>query len=131
MVPMKEVFCLDDDIPVENVKSSISSHGFTRVPVMGDNGRIMGIIYSKDLILVEDLDIPSLMRRPFMVNETDEITEVFTLMKSKRIHLAIVKDSKGSHTGIVTLEDLLEEVVGELQDEYYEKKFGRLSLKVP
>jgi CBS domain containing-hemolysin-like protein len=129
MVPMKDVFCLDDDIPVDRVKSSISSHGFTRVPVMGDDRRIMGIIYSKDLILAEDLDIPSLMRKPFLVNEKEDITEVFAKMKSKRIHLAIVEDERGHHTGIVTLEDLLEEVVGELQDEYYEKKFERLKAR--
>jgi CBS domain containing-hemolysin-like protein len=125
MVPMKEVFCLDDDIPVDNVKSSIAIHGFTRVPVMGDDGRILGIIYSKDLIMAEDIEIPSLMRKPFLVREEAEITEVFTQMKSKRIHLAVVENGIGEHTGIVTLEDLLEEVVGELQDEYYEKKFKR------
>lgn len=125
MVPMKDVFTMDDDMPVDTVKSAISSHGFTRVPVMGDDGKIIGIIYSKDLIMAEDVEIPSLMRRPFLVKEGDEITEVFDLMKRKRIHLAIVENSRGEHTGIVTLEDLLEEVVGELQDEYYERKFER------
>jgi CBS domain containing-hemolysin-like protein len=129
MVKMENVFCLDDDIVVEGVKSAVKNCGFTRVPVMGDDGKIISIIYSKDLILADDESIPSLMRKPFVVRDTDEVTEVFDKMKKNRVHLAIVEDKKKNHIGIVTLEDLLEELVGELHDEYYDKKYSRYPLK--
>ncbi len=129
MVPMSNVFCLDDDISLEGVKVSITSRGFTRVPVMGDDNRIMGLIYSKDLITAKEENIPSIMRKPFIVRETDDVTDVFHRMKTERIHLAVVMNKKGDHTGIITLEDLLEELVGELHDEYFEKKYSRYRTK--
>ena len=129
MVPMSNVFCLDDDISLKGVKASITSRGFTRVPVIGDDHMIMGIIYSKDLIMANEGDIPSLMRKPFMVNEADDLTDVFRRMKTERIHLAVVRNKKGDHTGIITLEDLLEELVGELHDEYFEKKYSNYRVK--
>lgn len=129
MVSMDEIFCLDDDIVVEGVKNVVKSSGFTRVPVMGDDGKIIGLIYSKDLVLADDDSIPSLMRKPFLVRENEDLTAVFDKMKRNRVHLAIVENSRGDHTGIVTLEDLLEELVGELYDEYYEKKYSKFPRK--
>ena len=61
----------------------------------------------------------------------DEITEVFEVMKKKRIHMAIVRNKKGAHVGIVTLEDIIEELVGEIYDEYYEKKFSTAAQASP
>ncbi|MDG6224873.1 MAG: hemolysin family protein [Candidatus Thermoplasmatota archaeon] len=128
MVPMKDVFILDDGTSLEEVKGSISSRGFTRVPIMGDGHRVRGILYSKDLLMAKDTDIPSLIRKPFIVREEDEITDVFERMRSERIHMAIVMNDKKEHAGIVTLEDILEEIVGEVEDEYFRTKYSTLKL---
>ena len=129
MVPMKEVFVLDDGTSLEEVKGSITSRGFTRVPIMGDGGKVRGIIYSKDLLMAKDTDIPSLIRKPFVVNEEDEITDVFERMRYERIHLAIAMNERKEHAGIVTLEDILEEIVGEVEDEYFRTKYSKLKIK--
>lgn len=129
MVPMKDVFILDDGTSLEEVKGSISSRGFTRVPIMGDDHRVRGILYSKDLLMAKDTDIPSLIRKPFIVKENDEITELFERMRSERIHMAIVMNDKKEHAGIVTLEDILEEIVGEVEDEYFRTKYSMLGIK--
>ncbi|RLF69095.1 MAG: hypothetical protein DRN57_01860 [Thermoplasmata archaeon] len=129
MVPMDNVFCLDDDMGLEGIKASIKEHGFTRVPVMGDDHRVKGILYSKDLLMISEEDIPSVIRKPFTVGDHEDLTDVFDRMRKERVHLAIVENEKGEHTGVITLEDLLEELVGELHDEYFEKKYSRYKLK--
>lgn len=122
MVPMKEVFFLDKNCTIAEASEKIGVKGFTRIPVIID-GKVAGLLYSKELIgkngngYISDLISP-----PFLVTLNQDITEIFEEMKEKRIHMAIVTDEIGKHVGLVTLEDILEELVGDIKDEYSEQK---------
>ena len=107
----------------------LNDRGFTRVPVIGEKKKVKGVLYSKDLLTARKGTIRKILRDPFLVSVDDEVTEIFDVMKQNRIHLAVVKDVKGNHVGIVTLEDLIEELVGEIHDEYFEKKYSKYKLK--
>lgn len=123
MVPMKDVFYLEKNYSIQRVGHIIRQHGFTRVPVINRKKRVIGIVYSKDLIGRRAGRITSVMRTPYFVSEDDDITDIFNAMRQKRIHVAIVNDERRDHIGIVTLEDILEEIVGEIHDEYFEVKY--------
>ena len=123
MVPMKNVFYLEKDYTVRKVSPIIRQHGFTRVPVIDKQKRVMGIVYSKDLIGRVSGRITHIMRDPVFVKADSDISDIFNDMKRKRIHMVIVKNGKEEHVGIVTLEDILEELVGEIHDEYFEVKY--------
>lgn len=125
LVPMKDVFYLDKNYGVEEAKKLIRDKGFTRVPVMGEGRKIIGLVYSKDLLGKHEGKINHFMRTPFVISQTRDVTDVFNEMKQNRIHMAIVENSAGEQIGVVTLEDILEEIVGEIQDEYFEIKFRR------
>jgi CBS domain containing-hemolysin-like protein len=122
MVPMEEVFFLDKNCTIAEASEKIGVKGFTRIPVIID-GKVRGLLYSKELIgkngngYISDLISP-----PFLVTLNQDITEIFEEMKEKRIHMAIVTDESGKHIGLVTLEDILEELVGDIKDEYSEQK---------
>ncbi|MFH1598242.1 MAG: CNNM domain-containing protein [Patescibacteria group bacterium] len=122
MVPMAKVFCLAKNYHIKEAKRVVAERGYTRVPIM-TNGKITGILNSKDLILRHTGKINSFTREPLLVRDEDEITKVFKIMKRKRIHVAIVENVKRDHIGIVTLEDIIEELVGEIKDEYFTSKF--------
>lgn len=124
MVPRTDVVALQQDVSIEDAVQVFITHGHSRVPVFGENiDRITGILYVKDVIprMVEGemaASVETVMRPALFVPETMRIADLFTLMKNKRVHMAIVVDEYGGTAGIVTLEDLLEEIVGEIQDEY-------------
>jgi putative hemolysin len=123
MVPMKKVFALKKNYTVNKARKMIAEHGFTRVPVMF-KGRVVGLVYSKDLLRSHPRKrIADIMRVTFVVPEYYDITVLFKLMKKVRIHMAIVKDRKDNHIGIATMEDILEELVGEIYDEFEENKY--------
>lgn len=124
MVPRTDMVALQQEVTVEDAVQVFMTHGHSRVPVFTESlDRIVGILYVKDVIsrMVEGNmadSIESVMRPALFVPETMRIADLFTLMKNKRVHMAIVVDEYGGTAGIVTLEDLLEEIVGEIQDEY-------------
>jgi CBS domain containing-hemolysin-like protein len=122
MVPMEKVYKIDDDIEVEEAKDLISSSGYTRVPIIDDEGKIIGLIYSKDLLGKKEGKISTYTRDVFILPGDMDLTRGFGKMKERRIHLAIVTDTEGNHIGIITLEDMIEEIVGEIYDEYFMKK---------
>jgi len=122
MVPMGKVFTMKSDMKIDKARKRLYDSGFTRVPFINGKGKVIGTINSKDILGAGIGRIKGLLRKPFVVNDTDDVTDVFTGMKNKRIHMAIVMDNKGDHVGIVTLEDLIEELVGEIYDEFFEKK---------
>ena len=124
MVPMKNVFYLEKDYTVRRVSPIIRQHGFTRVPVIDRQKRVMGIVYSKDLIGRASGRITHIMRDPVFVKDDSDISDIFSTMKRNRIHMVIVRNGKEEHVGVVTLEDILEELVGEIHDEYFEVKYG-------
>lgn len=131
MVPIEDVFYIgSNDMEIDKANSLINKQGFTRVPVLDvDNkNNVVGILYVKDLLQKITGSIKSLLKTPFYVNAGDEITDVFTSMREKRVHLAIVKDPNDKIVGIVTLEDIIEELVGEIYDEYFDMKYNKSKL---
>ena len=128
MVPIKDVFHFDINLDISDASKQIANRGFTRIPVIDkeNNDEIVGILYSKDIIEKEKGPIKPLLRKPYIVNSQSDITDVFSAMKKKRMHIAIVKNSNGTIIGIVTLEDILEELVGEIYDEYFETKYKKV-----
>ncbi len=131
MVPIEEVFQMKEDLTIENAGKIIARKGFTRIPIVNKNKKIIGVFYSKDLIGKEKGFIKSLIRPPFFISNSEDITDIFNSMKEKRVHIAIVQDDKGNSIGIVTLEDILEEIVGEIYDEYFDVKYGKTGVHVP
>lgn len=125
MVPIDKIFSLQKNLGVQEASNLVAKSGFTRIPVKGEDNKVVGILYSKDIIDKNEGLITPLLRPPFFVNSEEEITDCFKKMKEKRVHLAIVRDNTGKCVGIVTLEDILEELVGEIYDEYFEVKYGK------
>lgn len=122
MVPMDGVFMIDRDMSVADGKDLISSKGYTRVPFIGKNGKIKGLVYSKDLLGKMKGSISDYSREVFLLRDDLDLTKAFGEMKKKRIHLAVVTNRKGDHVGIITLEDMIEEIVGDIYDEYFMEK---------
>ncbi len=123
MVPITKVVALSLDDPLDRILTTIMETKFSRYPVyQGDKSNIKGILYVKDLLnrllRHEEINIKRLLRSPFFVPETLKISNLMKQMQKKRVLIAIVVDEYGSVTGIVTMEDLLEEIVGEIRDEY-------------
>ncbi len=125
MTHRTDMVCIDDDEPLsEAVKLSIEN-GFSRIPVYEeDPDDIIGIVYIKDFLKYVGTNLPKtktvkdMMRPAYYVPETKRCGELFTEMTEKRVQMAVVIDEYGGTAGIVTLEDLLESIVGNIQDEY-------------
>ncbi len=125
MTHRTDMVCIDDDEPLsEAVKLSIEN-GFSRIPVFEeDPDDIIGIVYIKDFLKYVGTNLPKtktvkdMMRPAYYVPETKRCGELFTEMTEKRVQMAVVVDEYGGTAGIVTLEDLLESIVGNIQDEY-------------
>ena len=125
MVPRLDVTALPASATVEEALEVISSKGYSRVPVYGSSvDDIVGVLYAKDLLRVcrpEDLKRPvrTLDLRPvYVVPESKKTDELLRELRHSHVHFAVVVDEYGGTAGIVTIEDLLEEIVGEIQDEY-------------
>jgi putative hemolysin len=131
MVPQDKIFFLKDDLSVQIAGDLVAKGGFTRIPVRGEDNKVVGVLYSKDLIEKNEGFIKPLLKPPFFINSEDDITVCFKKMREKRVHMAIVKNDQETCIGIVTLEDILEELVGEIYDEYFEVKYGRTSAPAP
>jgi CBS domain containing-hemolysin-like protein len=123
MVPRIDVTALDILTPVDEVREIVSDAGHSRVPVYeGSIDRIAGILYVKDLLRTEaggDASrLERLLREPYFVPEGKKIDDLLREFQLEKKHIAIVVDEYGGTSGIVTLEDILEEIVGEIHDEY-------------
>ena len=127
MVPRTDMVAVSRETTVGEAVEVVRREGHSRLPIFeGSLDRIVGILYAKDLLnaLAEgstDAGIFEFRRDPLFVPEVMRIAELFDLMKGGRVHMAIVVDEYGGTAGLVTLEDLLEEIVGEIQDEYDEE----------
>lgn len=127
MVPRVDMKMLDiDKDNIELINDAINLR-HSRIPVYKDNtDTIIGILYVKDLLPIlsrkTDIDIQSILRKPYFVPETKRIDDLLREFKQGRVHLAIVVDEYGDSTGLVTIEDILEEITGEIFDEYDIKK---------
>ena len=124
MVPRTEIKALEVGVPVDEVAELVVEAGHSRLPVYeGTIDKIVGVIYAKDLLKHwvnkgKDIKTVDLMRKPLFVPETKSFGELLQELKSMRIHLAIVVDEYGGTSGLVTIEDLIEEIVGDIQDEH-------------
>ena len=108
----------------------LAQHGYSRVPIVDDKLEVIGLLYAKDLLgKRKGLKIQSIMRSPYFVSGDCDVTKAFDDMNKRRVHMSIVRDNQGKHIGIITLEDILEELVGEIYDEYSEIKQGLDSKK--
>jgi putative hemolysin len=123
MVPAPQMVTIGIAMPVDEVKTIISKEKFSRYPVIGkDMNDIRGILYAKDFYSLFSMtgmvDLHKIVKPPFFVPETMKVSILLREMQKKRVHLAMVIDEYGSVSGIVSLEDLLEEIVGEIRDEF-------------
>ena len=131
MIPRIDVTMINVNWSYAKVRSVFMKEMYTRIPVYdGDSDHVIGILNMKDLLKKKDdeqFSLKSYLREPFFTYEFKNADELFNQMRKKRIHMAIVLDEFGSVSGIVTLEDLLEELVGDIQDEYDEREEKELT----
>ena len=124
MVPFPDIIAADHDTPFTDVISLVNEHGYSRIPLFeGNKDNIVGVVYAKDLLaLPEDrqpmVTLKDISRQPFYIPETKRLDELLREFQERRVHIGIVVDEYGAVSGLVTIEDLLEEIVGEITDEY-------------
>tara|TARA_B100000767_G_C19770591_1_gene539716 strand:- start:2699 stop:4012 length:1314 start_codon:yes stop_codon:yes gene_type:complete len=127
MKPRIEVSAVDAEMKFSEIKSFILDCGFSRIPVYKETAdRVIGILYIKDLLPFlnqnDQFNWLSTLRKPFFIPENKKINDLLQEFKTKKMHLSIVVDEYGGASGIVTLEDILEEIVGEITDEFDEEE---------
>ena len=124
MVPRPDMVASPVDASLRDVLDLILQRGFSRIPVYrGTVDEIVGVAYAKDLLRhlyagKENVALDRIVRQPHFVPETKKVADLLKEMQQRRVHIAIVLDEYGSVAGLVTIEDLLEEIVGEIADEY-------------
>jgi putative hemolysin len=122
MKPRMEIFALNEDLNYKEIMPEIISRGYSRIPVYADSiDNITGILYVKDLMPFIDrktLDWTSLKREAYFVPENKKLDDLLNEFKEMKMHLAIVVDEYGGTSGLISLEDIIEEIVGEISDEF-------------
>jgi len=122
MRPRIDIFALNKEDKYADIIPEIIKHGFSRIPVYKDNvDTIVGVLYVKDLlphIDKKEFKWTSLLREPFFVPENKKLDDLMGEFQEKKVHLAIVVDEYGGTSGIVSLEDIIEEIVGDISDEF-------------
>lgn len=124
MVPRIDVTALDENASLGEAVDVVLDKGFSRIPVYRDTiDNVIGLLYAKDLLRqlregATGVELVSLLRPACFVPESKELDELLQELQKKKIHMAIVVDEYGGMAGIVTIEDIIEEIVGEIQDEY-------------
>ena len=124
MVPRTRIIALNLELPREDILRTIRENLYSRYPVYrGDMDHIVGFVHSKDILLGRiftegEFDLAGIIRTPLFVPEGKKVSSLLKEMQRKRIHLALVVDEYGILSGLVTTEDLLEELVGEIEDEH-------------
>jgi gliding motility-associated protein GldE len=125
MRPRMDVVAYDKKTDLASLIKEINEWGYSRIPIFeGNFDRIVGVLYIKDLLphlgKVNDLAWQKLIKPPYFVPESKKIDDLLKEFQNKRVHLAIVVDEFGGTSGIVTMEDILEEIFGEIKDEFDE-----------
>lgn len=121
MVPRVEMVTVDIRDPLEEIKRVVIAKGFSRIPVVDESpDAVVGILHAKDIFKLEDTGekLRSVLREPFYVPESKRVNELLREFRSAKAQFAIVVDEYGGTAGLITLEDVLEEIVGEIHDEY-------------
>ncbi|MBQ4913098.1 gliding motility-associated protein GldE [Maribacter sp. MMG018] len=122
MCPRIDIFSLNDQMKFLEVLEEIKKHGYSRIPVFSENiDNVLGVLYVKDLLPYLDrksFNWLTLIREPYFVPENKKLDDLLADFQAKKNHLAIVVDEYGGTSGIVTLEDIIEEIVGDISDEF-------------
>ena len=126
MVPRPDIICIEDDKTLRDVQALVLTHGTSRIPVYDadeDLDSVIGIVFAKDVLKAlhqgkHDAPLNEVVRETHFIPETKKVAELLREMQRDKFHIALVTDEYGSVSGLVTLEDLLEELVGEIADEY-------------
>jgi magnesium and cobalt transporter len=124
MVPRTDMVCCPADATLSGFLELIIRSGHSRVPLFeGSTDKIVGVVYAKDLLRSwgandETLTLTEVMRTPYFIPETKRIDDLLKDFRTRRVHMAIAVDEYGGTSGLITIEDLLEEIVGDIQDEY-------------
>ncbi len=136
VTPRTKIVYIEENKSLEELINLIKKEGYSRIPVYrGNRENIVGIAHSKDLLGFNDNDrknlkVGKIMNPPIFVAYTTPLSGVLRELKKERTHLAVVVDEYGGVAGMVTMEDLLEEIVGEIEDEYDERKHNGEEIKV-
>ncbi|MEK7850296.1 MAG: hemolysin family protein [Deltaproteobacteria bacterium] len=123
MVPRTEIVAIESDATLEDLIKLIKKEEHSRYPVFKESvDNIIGVIHIKDILTQwqgkGDIKIDRFIRPPFIVPETKNVEELLREFKRKRKHIAVVVDEYGGTSGVITIEDIIEEIIGEIQDEY-------------
>ena len=125
MVPRTDIICAEVNSSLEDIAQLIVAHGHSRIPIYEETrDRMLGVVHAKDLLsplllpLEQRVSLRNLLRELLFVPELTNVKVLLGTIRSRRLHLAIVVDEYGGTAGMVTLEDVLEEIVGDIEDEY-------------
>lgn len=127
MTPRTDIRGIEVNSSLPAVKKAIMDYGFSRLPVYEESvDQIVGLLYAKDLLrflqtdeeAVDPFDLRTVMREALMVPETKLVRELLAEFKARKVHIAIVLDEYGGTAGLITIEDIVEEIIGDIQDEY-------------
>lgn len=127
MTPRKDVYCININEPLEEYMDELMEMHYTRIPVYDETiDDIIGVLHIKDFMIeahinkydFNKVDLRKILRKPYFVLETKNIDELFKELQKSHQHIAILIDEYGGFSGIVTIEDLIEEIMGEIEDEY-------------
>ncbi|MBT8376367.1 MAG: gliding motility-associated protein GldE [Winogradskyella sp.] len=122
MRPRMDIFALSDTEPFEKIVKEIVDNGYSRIPVYTETvDNVIGILYAKDLLPhlnKKTFKWTSILREPFFVPENKKLDDLMVEFQTKKVHLAVVVDEYGGTSGLVSLEDIIEEIVGDISDEY-------------
>lgn len=122
MRPRIDIFALNIEQKYAEIMPEIIANGYSRIPVYRDNiDTIEGVLYVKDLLPYIDrkhFDWPTLLRQPFFVPENKKLDDLMAEFQEKKVHLAVVVDEYGGTSGLISLEDIIEEIVGDISDEF-------------
>ena len=123
MVPRIDVVFISIDSSTRELVDTLAECGFSRFPVYKDTiDNVVGILYVKDMLKYrcrdEDVDIEKIVRRPYFVPESKKLDSLLREFKRRKVHIAVAVDEYGGVSGIVCLEDIIEEIVGDIQDEF-------------
>ncbi len=134
MIPRMDMIAISKDASFQDVLKIINEKGVSRIPIFEDNiDTIKGILYIKDLIEFlnykdENIDWIGLVRQPYFVPETKKLDDLLKEFQTKKMHLALVVDEFGGVEGLITLEDIIEEIVGDIKDEFDDDEDSEYSI---
>jgi len=125
MTPSAEIVSAEEDTSVAELIRIITEEGYTRIPIFRENlDQVVGILHAKDLLRIctlspdEPIGLNDFLNAPFFVSESNLIVDLLKAFQAKKTHMAIVTDEFGGVRGLITLEDVIEEIVGEIDDEH-------------